>query len=209
MDNGYAIFIVSIIVIIVLYSDNIESFMSSSTSCAHDGRCYKVVSKYSGTPEAGKILADLNIFCVKLLRHLRNKYVFNNNSPAKTKVVKFLLSNYNPDNIIENAPKGNVNTSYVEDKGKIFAICLREKNSGKNKFHKMEELEFVVLHEMAHMANRTIGHETDFWSVFKFLLKEAELAGLHIPVNFEKYPMVYCSLEVHYRPYFDNTLPDV
>jgi hypothetical protein len=216
MSNSHGLIIVLILVLVVCYSDKIETFVSRSSVCADDGRCYKVASKYSKYDQAGKILADINIFCIKLLRHLRNKYVFNvtlgtdsyqiDKQRTKTNITKFLLSNYNPDGIIENDPKNNINTSYVEDKGKIFALCLREKTSGQNEFHKMEELEFVVIHEMAHMANEAIGHETDFWTVFKFLLKEAELAGLHIPVNYERYPMNYCSLVVDYSPYFDDTL---
>ena len=42
----------------------------------------------------------------------------------------FLLKNYNPNNLKENVPMSKINTSYVEDKGKIFAVCLREKFSG-------------------------------------------------------------------------------
>lgn len=210
MDNLHGVIIVLLIILVICYDDEIEAFVTGRHVCAHDGRCYKVEVKYNEKEYAAKTLADLNVFCIKLLRHLRNKYVFNVQNPGiKTEITKFLLSNYNPDGIIENAPVGSVNTSYVEDKGKVFAICLREKTSGKNKFHKMEELEFVVIHEMAHMANQTLGHETDFWTVFKFLLKEAELAGLHIPVNYEQYPMDYCSLPVDYSPYFDDTLEDL
>ena len=213
-----AITMVLIIVLILSCSEQIEAFVSKSAVCAYDGRCYKVANKYHGTDQASKILADLNVFGVNVMRHLRDKYIFgtppeelNERRRFKTKAghVKFLLENYNPDNIIENAPKTSVNTSYVMDKGKIFAICLREKASGKNEFHKMNELEFVVLHEMAHMANYTTGHETDFWTVFKFLVKEAEMAGLHTPINYEHNPIVYCSLPIDYNPYYDNTLIDL
>lgn len=217
MSNGTVIVI--IIILVICFNEKIEQFVARSTVCADDGRCYKVATKYSHRDKASELLAEINIFCIKLMRHLRNKYVFDtviydnpyemSKQRTKTNIVKFLLSNYNPDGIIENDPKNDINTSYVEDKGKIFALCLREKKSGTNQFHKMEELEFVVIHEMAHMANEAVGHETDFWTVFKFLLKEAELAGLHIPVNYERYPMTYCSLYVDYSPYFDDTLVDL
>lgn len=213
-----ALLILLIVALIISCNDQIEEFISKRSVCAYDGRCYEVVSKYKGTDQASKMLADINIFGVNVMRHLRNKYVFSNppvdieerqRHLEKSEIVKFLLNNYNPDNIIENAPKSSVNTSYVMDKGKIFAICLREKVSGNNEFHKMNELQFVVLHEMAHMANFTTGHETDFWTVFKFLVKEAEIAGLHTPVNYATSPIVYCSLPIDYNPYYDNTLVDL
>jgi hypothetical protein len=216
MNTAYAIIITSIVILIICYCDEIETFVSQAHVCnQEDGHCYKVVGKYGNVGEASRILAHLNKFGVKLLRHLRNKYIFNKDIAAqprnygRVELVKFLIENYNPDNIIENAPTSDVNTSYVDDKGKVFAICLREKVTGFHNFHKMEELEFVVLHEMSHMATTSFGHENDFWANFKFLLQEAEMAGIHTPVNYERYPMVYCSLKVDYSPYFDESLPAI
>jgi hypothetical protein len=79
------------------------------------------------------MLAYLNLFAIKLMRHLRQKYLWNNSnvSFADQRMVKNLLLNYNPDSIVENNPNSNVNTSYIEDKGKVFAMCLREKNQVK------------------------------------------------------------------------------
>jgi hypothetical protein len=204
--------IICILVLITLNGfDSLESFVTSKRVCnSVDNHCYKVVGKYNHTDEASKLLAYLNMFSIKLMRHLRKKYVYNNSEESrKVFAVKYLLKNYNPDNIIENAPISDVNTSYVDDKGKVFALCLREKASGENNFHTKELLEFVTLHEMSHMATTSFGHELEFWETFKFIIKEAELANLHIPVNYKKYPIVYCSLKVDYNPYFDNTLNDI
>jgi hypothetical protein len=141
------------------------------------------------------------------MRHLRKKYIWNDSGNQHGKeIVEYLLSNYNPDAIIENAPINDVNTSYVDDKGKVFALCLREKESGDNNFHSMDLLKFVVLHEMTHMATESFGHELDFWVHFKFLLKEAKDAKLYNPIDYRKYPIVYCSLKVAYNPYFDDRL---
>ncbi len=215
MNTVFALVLLCIVLLVCYDAGTSDSFSSSRAVCNNeDNRCYKVIDKYENTAQASKILADLNKFSIRLMRHLRNKYVFGDLSKKpeyqnRVSVVKFLLNNYNPDNIKENAPIGDVNTSYVDDKGKVFALCLREKKSGENKFHTMEELEFVVIHEMTHMATVSFGHEPDFWANFKFMLQEAELAGLHTPVNYQKYPMVYCSLLVNYSPYFDDTLPNI
>lgn len=209
--NALYIVVIILLAIYFVYKDEIETFVTRRNVCNDiDGRCYEVVEKFTESKEASDILAELNKFCMHLMRHLRNKYIwgYSNNKEA-VDIVSYLLSNYNPDGIIENAPTNDINTSYVDDKGKVFAICLREKTSGLNKFHSLHDLEFVVMHEMAHMANVNFGHETDFWEIFKFLMREAKEANLHEPVNYLKYPLNYCSLKVEHSPYFDTTLREI
>lgn len=216
MGYWYILFI--IILLFFIDEDTIDSFINKKEVCNDvDGRCYKVVNKYENQVDASKMLAELNKFSIDLMRHLRGKYVFLDDKykseheniqkfAYKVKIVKYLLANYNPDNIIENAPTSDVNTSYVDDKGKVFALCLREKASGQNLLHKKEDLIFVVLHEMAHLATESFGHEVEFWTHFKFLLTEAKSAGLYEPINYSITPIVYCSLQVDYNPYFDRSL---
>jgi hypothetical protein len=176
-----------------------------------DGRCYKVSTKYNNKDDASVMLANINIYCVNVLRHMRNKFILDEatTDPYILKwrtTVAYLIANYDPDNIIENTPSGIVNTSYVEDKGRIFAICLREKMSGNDNFQNMHDLHFVVLHELSHMATYGYGHDLDFWTNFKFMLTEANIAGLHAPVDYSKTPINYCKLQVDYNPYFDQKI---
>jgi hypothetical protein len=213
MDNTNLVLCVVLVIILLYQTKNtIESFFATRKECnPSDGRCYKVSTKYdkSTHQEASLLLAALNKFSVKFMKHLRNKFLWERNgTPAQQDIVLFLLNNYNPDAIIENAPDSDVNTSYVEDKGKVFAICLREKESGKNKFIPMHELEFVVIHEMTHLGTRTIGHGREFWVNFKFLLQEANDIGIHISANYRVNPVTYCSLRVNYNPFFDSSLPE-
>lgn len=202
-----------VLFLMLLYNcrQSIESFMTLTSNCnSVDGRCYKVSNKFDKNThdEASRILAKLNAFSIKLIRHLRETYSWDANSnPYRRYIVEYLLHNYNPSSIIENAPDSDVNTSYVEDKGKVFALCLREKESGKNNFLPMHMLEFVVIHEMAHMASRKIGHGHEFWVNFKILLQEADKIGLHTPVNYKIHPIKYCSLDVAYNPFFDKLIP--
>jgi len=174
--NGESIVVSIVVCVLIIYivaTDNNE-FMPRKRVCNDfDGRCYDIADKYNKTKQASEILAQLNDFGVNVMRHLRRKYIWNNSgNPHGKEIVEYLLSNYNPDAIIENAPINDVNTSYVDDKGKVFALCLREKESGDNNFHSMDLLKFVVLHEMTHMATESYGHEKDFWTHFKFLLKD-------------------------------------
>ena len=194
-----------ICVVYLLYKRYYKNRMCNSI----DDRCYEVSDKFVNSADASVLLANINIYCIKLLRHLRGKFMKTSNDKyikMWQNNVAFLLSNYNPDNIIENTPTGSVNTSYVDEKGKVFAICLREKLSGNNNFQNMHDLHFVVLHELTHMATQSYGHEDEFWTNFKFILTEAKEAGIHTPVDYSKYPINYCKLDVNYNPYFDNTL---
>lgn len=208
----YALVCVIVLLLIYQCKNSVESFMSTKSSCNKlDGRCYQVSTKYSPNThvQASELLAKLNAFSIKLIRHLRDTYLWNNTGTAyKRRIVKYLLYNYNPNSIIENAPESDVNTRYVQNKGEVFAICLREKLSGKHNFLPMHSLEFVVIHEMAHMASKNIGHGHEFWVNFKLLLEEANAIGLHTPVDYAKTPMVYCRLSVDYNPFFDSNIPN-
>lgn len=205
----YTGLLILIVVLLVIYLDIYVLGLKKECNLI-DGRCYSIVKTFDADtyPEASKLLAHLNLFSIKLMRHLRNKYLWNNTgNELHRDVVGFLLHNYNPDNIIENNPPSDVNTSYVEDKGRIFAICLREKASGRNLFHDKHTLEYVMMHELAHLANHGIGHaRKDFWPKFKFLLEEANNIGLHYPIDYAVTPVNYCSLFVNYNPYFDNNV---
>lgn len=120
-----------------------------------------------------------------------------------------LLQNYDSKQMYEISPKNTGNaTSYTEDK-KVLVLCLRQKQpnaDGQYPLHDINTLMFVVLHELAHMANKSWGHAVDFWVLFKFLLLNGVEADIYKPVDYKKYPINYCGLWLHYNPLFDNTL---
>lgn len=205
------VLLVGCIVLLLCYTS--DSPLGNKKVCnSFDQKCFKIVEKFdpSTHDEASKRLSYLNTFSVKLMRHLRKKYLWrevtSDNELYRKELALFLISNYNPDNIVENNPKDSKNTSFVEDKGKIFALCLREKASGKNKFHSNAILEYVVLHELSHMATTEFGHSKPFWYNFKILMEEAKECGIHKPFNYGNNPEVYCSLKIEYNPYFDDSL---
>lgn len=216
MWNIIIIIILILIVIWFLYNLShvlVVDFLTSRRKICNnlDGRCYPIVDIFDKNTlnEASNKLAYLNGFSIKILRHMRNKYLWNSRGEEtyRGRMTRKLLNNYDPDSIIENNPSSDKNTSYVEDKGKVYALCLREKESGKHNFHDNNILEFVVLHEMSHMSTDVVGHDEDeFWINFKILLHEAKELGLHNPVNYSEYPISYCSLYVDYNPFFDDTL---
>jgi predicted metal-dependent hydrolase len=54
----------------------------------------------------------------------------------------------------------------------------------------------VVIHELGHIASKSIGHTKEFWSTFKFILKEAVEMGLYKNVNYANNPQPYCGITV-------------
>jgi hypothetical protein len=209
------IIIAALLLLIFLNSatlkESFENMVLSKKVCNDiDGRCYNVSTKFGKETHASEKLAKINKKIIDFLRYLRTKYIWcdypENVDPYLRNVATRLLTLYSPDSIIENVPVGTVNTSYVEDKGKVFALCLREKRSGKNDFENDDIVFFVTLHELTHIANESWGHDRSFWRDFKVLLHEAEKGGFYHPVNYQNNPGDYCGLHVDYNPYYDSNI---
>ena len=95
-------------------------------------------------------------------------------------------------------------TAYSENKGEKIAFCLTpKKNKDENTLIDEHTLTFVAIHELTHVATKTIGHKTDFWENFKFLLENAKESGIHHPQDYKKKPQTYCSMELNDNPYYD------
>lgn len=124
----------------------------------------------------------------------------------KRDMIIYLLENFDPSTLMENVPIDSSNTSFVRNKGEVFAMCLRERATGEDKFHDKQILEFVLIHELSHLTCFQYGHGLEFWKNFKILLIEAELAGMHTSKNYTIEPEYYCSLYVDYNPRYDPSV---
>ena len=49
----------------------------------------------------------------------------------------------------------------------------------------MNTMMFVALHELAHVMTISIGHTTEFWDFFRYILSHAIHWKLYTPVNFK------------------------
>ena len=109
--------------------------------------------------------------------------------------------NFNSNAIVESSP-GNKYTSYSINKGEKIVLCLRFRDKSKQ-LVPMNTLMFVSLHELAHIMTKSVGHKSEFWQNFKFLLENAKEAGLHNPVDYKENPREYCGMTIHDNPYYD------
>lgn len=177
-----------------------------------DGKMYKVQDAHKYPTQAANILSRIDSYSKELIKFLKHKFIDNKQGTANQQAaVKLLIKNYDPQRIVENSPENPDNdTSYTINKGAVLAICLREKDPTMMNdlttydFESMQDLIFVTYHELTHMAMKERNHPPKFWELFKFMLIEAEQAGIFKSTNYAKYPITYCGLKIGYNPRYDN-----
>jgi hypothetical protein len=94
-------------------------------------------------------------------------------------------------------------TAYSENKGEKIAFCLNKKRKGEDQMIDEHTLMFVAIHELSHVCTKSIGHKTEFWENFKFLLENAKDAGIHDPSDYKKKPTEYCGMNINDNPFYD------
>lgn len=190
---GYALIVFIIIIGLYIYYDS-DSFQLKCIVSTIDGNKY-CVRERENIQKAADLLAKITEKCKSLVKYVGNKYPENED-------VKRLVKNYNPKKVMETLPTSEY-TAYSENKGEKLAFCLnREKNENNNLIDE-HTLMFVSIHELSHVMTKSIGHKTEFWKNFKFLLENAKEAGIHNPEDYKKKPKEYCGMKIHDNPYYD------
>lgn len=92
---------------------------------------------------------------------------------------------------IKKFPKKNL-ISYNINKGEEIILCIYDYNE--NKFYDINTLIYVSIHELAHIANPTIGHDESFYFIFNNLLQEGIRLKVYNFFNYEKIPQKYCGI---------------
>jgi hypothetical protein len=215
--------IVLFVILAVVYWRSQGGHGTRPVQAGLSARAWNVVSDFDNNTQAAELLSRVHARVVEFMRFLRKKYHIGEtddivaaegavHSQVKSSphdiynIVSHLLENYNPDGFYENDPRRSADTSYTVDKGSAMYICLRDR-ADVMRLVGDDDLLFVILHECAHVANyNDFGHGNRYWEVFKFVLHEAELAGVYRPVDYSKYPIIYCGLRVSYNPLYDTTL---
>ena len=140
-------------------------------------------------------LAHVNNNLNKLVNHLSKKY------PDK-KNVQRLVNGYNPKKIYETLPTSEF-TAYSENKGEKLAFCLDTEKNSKGRLIDINTLMYVALHEVSHIATKSIGHNDEFWNNFKFMITEAKEINIYTPIDYKKEPARYCGMNISDNPYYD------
>jgi hypothetical protein len=191
---GYFVITVVLIACIYIYVDGSLSFQLKCVVSTVDGNKY-CVREREKIQEAADLLGKITQKCKELVDYVGNKY------PDKENV-KRLVKGFNPKKIMETLPTSSY-TAYSENKGEKLAFCLNVKKKDNNVLIDESTLLFVAIHELSHIMTKSIGHKSEFWDNFKFLLENAKDAGIHNPVDYKKKPKEYCGMKIHDNPYYD------
>jgi hypothetical protein len=158
-----------------------------------DNQTYRVQQHLNDPQRAADLIAVLNGNVMDFIKRLENEH-------GNDKRVVRLRKLYHPKNVMEGAPNNKENsTSYSISKGEKIVFCVR---SGKNpeQFHNTNLMMFVVIHELAHLASVSYGHNGEFMDNFKWLLNEAMKHKLYNRIDFYSQNTEYCGMTIRTTP---------
>ena len=189
---GYIMIVFVIIFSLKIYFES-DAFNLKCIVSDVNGKKY-CVREREKMDDAADLLAKTAQKCTKLVEYVKEKY------PDNESCIR-LAKGYNPRVIKETLPTSEL-TAYSENKGEKIAFCL---NTTKNGSTLIDEntLTFVAVHELAHVASKSIGHTPEFWDNFKFLLENAVEIHIYQPVDYKKTPKQYCGMKLTDNPYYD------
>lgn len=180
------------IIILKIYNES-EMFQLKCIVSDVDGNkyCVRETAKL-------ELVADL---LAKITKNMKDLVTHMGETYPERKNVQRLVKNFNPKKIYETLPTSEY-TAYSENKGEKLAFCTTTTKKG-NKLIDENTLTFVAIHELSHLATKSVGHTDEFWSNFKFLLKEAKKEKIYNPIDYKKNPQPYCGMTITDNPYFD------
>lgn len=189
---GYIIMGFVLLMCLKIYQES-DTFNLRCIVSTVDGNKY-CVRERSKIQLVADLLARVTNKLKILVEHMKVKYPERDN-------VKRLVKGFKPKKIYEILPTSKY-TAYSENKGEKLAFCVTKKKHGQSLIDE-NTLTFVALHELSHIATESIGHTTEFWNNFKFILKEAVSKNLYNPINYKENPTSYCSMKITDNPYYD------
>lgn len=189
---GYVMISLLLYICLKIYKES-DAFNLKCIISGVDGKKY-CVRERNKLELAADRLATINKKMNKLVEHCYEKYPTREN-------IKRLKLGYNPRKIMETLPTSEY-TAYSQNKGEKLAFCLNKEKDG-NDLIDPNTLMFVAIHELSHIATKSVGHKDEFWENFKFLLTEASKLGVYKLVDYKKNPKRYCGTDIDDNPYFD------
>lgn len=187
------------------FHKNFEKFIgggSRKVKSNIDNQYYKVYGE--NFQESADTLAKVSEKLYDLIYTMNYKDPSIKKSQKRRKIASNLLKYFNSDNLKETNPDSS-ETSYVDNKGRNdgeFSLCIDNED--------FDNVLFVSIHELSHIACDSYGHEDEFWSIFKFLLKKAREYNILEPKKYHLKKFRYCDkIDVKYNPYYDATIVDL
>jgi len=184
-----ALFIIVMIIVVLVYVKKKPSPDNEQSRVRIHGHAYSVNSGSGHEHSRAAMLHAMHMKNDKLVKYLRKH-------ATRDQRMKRLVKKMTTSPPILREVESSINQAgYSENKGDVVAICLSDEKI------KMNDLYFVMLHELAHIANSSWGHDSSFWSCFDTLIRYAREAGLYKPTNYEKDPKSICGKLINHQPF--------
>ena len=187
----FLVLIIFFTIIITIILEHSELFLEYRVA-KNNNKTYGIQETFNESSKALELLVSLHQEMDTFVHNLQKKY------PNDERILRLVKGVKNIK--IEEAPNDD-GSSYTINKGELMALCLRHK-TGDHPFHDYNTLQFVMIHELAHIASVSEGHNQEFINNFRFLLREAKSFGNYEPVNYSHEPIHYCGIKVTNNPYF-------
>jgi hypothetical protein len=184
--EGLIILVLSIFGIYMIHNYYVNEGLTTIKSDI-DNREYTVQIK-DDAKEAADLIAMIRQKLVLLVDHLKKIY-------GGDERVEMLKQNFRPDKLKEGVDTPGY-TSYSINKGEQIVLCLRNKDN----LMDINTMMFVVLHELAHLATKSVGHTDEFWNNFRWILEEAMNIGIYQKQDFKNENVEYCGMTITSSP---------
>ena len=191
---GYCLIGFVVLSCLFMYYRSSDEFQLKCIVSTVDGDKY-CVRERDRIQEAADLLAEVTEKCKALVHYVDKKF-------PDDERIRRLVTGFNPQKVVETLPTSEY-TAYSENKGEKLAFCLNREKKDNSHLIDINTLTFVAIHELSHIMTKSVGHKSEFWENFKFLLEQAKEAGIHNPVDYKKSPQEYCSMKISDNPYYD------
>ena len=142
--------------------------------------------------KSANMIAKCKKNIISLINYLNNNI---KNFPKYKNNVKNNISKIKNIVIMEtSADKNNYETTSYTINKKTVVFCIRSKIM--DTIHDINTLMYVLIHELAHILNPIVGHGTEFYEIFKFLLQQSVIINIYTPINYTKFPVNYCGMKI-------------
>jgi predicted metal-dependent hydrolase len=187
--NQYIIILLIIFILLVLYFLFKKNKNVIRTRSEFDNKEY-LVQNVPDRKRAAYILGVINHRIDLFTKYLEENM---DNYPEYKKYIKDFCTKIPNRILMENFPGGN-RTSYTVNRGQQIVLCLR--SSKTNKFHDINLIMYVTIHELAHVACPEEGHTELFKKIFIFFLRIAISIGIYRKQDYSTRPRFYCGMVI-------------
>jgi hypothetical protein len=179
--------ILGFVIIKYCLMDNVAPFVSE-----YDGQNYEVrkVGDSMNKQTAANYLAVINSKVNKLVDYM-NLHNLPDPDTAKRLYHRWMQCDLKETNSSEKS------AAYTLNKSTEIRLCIRDQDG---RFENPNTSMFVVLHELAHVASISYGHEEEFKNNFSYITHLASGLGLYKPEDFKNSPKTYCGVSINSTP---------